>query len=157
MTPEIVIGKTDFATGSRSERASKPAPFADQAGVIVSIACGIHCLLTPILLLALPALGEAFHNPLIHRAIAVAVLGIAAFALYRGYRRHHHVSPLVFGLAGVAAVWAALFVPHAAHDHDHFRLPIGTIVTMLGSALLITGHVLNIRAGRCTKCACHAH
>ena len=43
---------------------------ADTAGVALSIACGIHCLLTPILLLSLPNLGEAFHTPIVHRVIA---------------------------------------------------------------------------------------
>jgi hypothetical protein len=130
---------------------------ADAAGVAVSLACGVHCLLTPILLVFLPSLGEAFHTPIVHQSIAVVVTGIAAWALYRGYRRHRHVAPLVLGLIGLLAIWAALFVPHEAHDHDHFHLPVGTIVTMLGSALLIVGHILNIRACRCTHCATHAH
>lgn len=127
---------------------------ADAAGVAVSLACGIHCLLTPILLLALPTLGEAFHRPIVHRLIAVAVTAIAAWALWRGYRRHGHRLPLAIGMTGLAAVWAALFMPHEAHDHDHFHLPTGTIITMVGSAMLIAGHLLNIRACRCTNPAC---
>lgn len=127
---------------------------ADAAGVAVSLACGIHCLLTPILLLVLPSLGEAFHHPFVHRAIAVVVTGIAAWALWRGYRRHGHRLPLTAGLIGLTAIWAALFLPHEAHAHEHFHLPVGTVVTMFGSLLLITGHLLNIRACRCTNPSC---
>lgn len=134
-------------------RAARPAEdagnAADAAGVAVSLACGIHCLLTPILLLFLPTLGEAFHRPVVHRTIALAVTAIAAWALWRGYRRHGHATPLAFGLAGLAAVWTALLLPHDAHAHEHFHIPAGTLITMLGSVLLITGHVLNIRACRC--------
>lgn len=142
---------------------SSPAPVAptagaaaDAAGVAVSLACGIHCLLTPVLLLFLPALGEAFHAPIVHRVIAVAVTAIAAWALWRGFRRHHHVAPLVIGSIGLLAIWTALFMPHEAHAHDHFHLPTGTIVTMIGSLMLITAHLLNIRAARC-RCRKHVH
>lgn len=128
---------------------------ADAAGVAVSLACGIHCLLTPILLLFLPTLGEAFHRPIVHRVIAVAVTAIAAWALWRGYRRHGHVTPLVFGLVGLSAIWSALFMPHDAHAHEHFHIPAGTLITMFGSALLIVGHVLNIR--NCRAGCCHNH
>lgn len=128
---------------------------ADAAGVAVSIACGIHCILTPILLLALPSLGEAFHAPIVHRVIAVLVTGIAAYALWRGYRRHGHALPVIIGSVGVLTIWSALFIPHEAHDHDHFHLPMGTIVTILGSLLLITGHILNIK--NCRAGCCHNH
>ncbi|HRK31299.1 MAG TPA: MerC domain-containing protein [Tepidisphaeraceae bacterium] len=128
---------------------------ADKAGVALSVACGVHCLLTPVLLLALPAVGEAFHNPIIHKLIALGVTGIASYALWRGYRRHGHLLPLIIGSVGVIAVWAALAVPHETHDHDHFHLPLGTIITMAGSALLITGHILNIR--NCRAGCCHHH
>src|SRR5262245_4353707 len=110
---------------------------ADAAGVTLSLLCGIHCLLTPILLLFLPALGEAFHQPIVHQAIAVGVTGIAAFALWRGYRRHHRPLPLIIGSIGVLTVWyAALFIPHDVHAHEHFKVPLGTVVTMIGSAML---------------------
>jgi hypothetical protein len=145
-------GHTPISAASR-----KPTPPADAAGVFVSLACGIHCLLTPVLLVALPSLGEAFHQPIVHRVIAVMVTAIAAWALWRGFRRHHHRAPLVFGLIGLGLVWSALFLPHDAHAHEDFHLPTGTIITMIGSALLVTGHVLNVRASRCTRCACHAH
>jgi hypothetical protein len=131
------------------------ASTADKAGVALSIACGVHCMLTPVLLLALPSLGEAFHNPIIHKLIALGVTGIASFALWRGYRRHGHLLPLVLGSVGVLTVWAALAIPHEAHDHDHFHLPMGTIVTMIGSAFLIAGHLLNIR--NCRAGCCHNH
>lgn len=129
---------------------------ADAAGVTLSLVCGIHCLLTPILLLFLPAIGEAFHAPIVHQVIAVAVTGIAAFALWRGYRRHHHMVPLILGAIGILIVWSALFLPHEAHDHDHFHLPTGTIVTMIGSVMLITGHLINIRDCRRACCGEHA-
>lgn len=128
---------------------------ADAAGVALSVACGVHCLATPILLLVLPSLGEAFHSPIVHGVIAVGVTAIAAFALWRGYRRHRNPLPLVLGLAGVLTVWSALLIPHEAHAHDGFDLPTGSIVTMLGSLLLIAGHVINIR--NCRSGCCHRH
>ena len=138
-----------------STRIRPEANTADAAGVALSIACGIHCLLTPILLLSLPSLGEAFHNPIVHRVIAIGVTSVAAFALWRGYRRHKHLLPLAIGAAGVLMIWGALAIPHATHDHDHFHLPAGTFVTMIGSLLMITGHILNIR--NCRTGCCHNH
>lgn len=128
---------------------------ADAAGVALSLACGVHCLLTPILLLVLPSLGEAFHNPIVHKGIAIGVTAVAAFALWRGYRRHRHALPLVLGTIGVLTVWGALAIPHETHDHDHFHLPAGTIVTLIGSGFLIAGHLLNIR--NCRVGCCHNH
>ena len=132
-----------------------PSSAADGAGVVLSVACGIHCLLTPILLLALPSLGEAFHNPLVHKLIAVGVTIIAVPTLWRGYTRHRNVLPLILGFLGMLAVWSALLIPHDAKAHERFHLPAGTIITIIGSVLLISGHVLNIR--NCRSGCCHRH
>ncbi|MCS7032967.1 MAG: MerC domain-containing protein [Phycisphaerae bacterium] len=135
--------------------ARRDSSAVDAAGVAVSLACGIHCILTPVLLLMLPTLGEAFHSPIVHRVLAVVVTAVASFALYRGYRRHGHWLPITMGSAGGILVWTAVFLPHAAADHEQFQLPLGSILTMIGSALLISSHVINLR--NCRSGCCHRH
>jgi hypothetical protein len=60
----------------------------DRVGVYASVLCAIHCALTPILLLMLPAFGRAWSHPASYWGMALFVVPVAAFTLAQGFKRH---------------------------------------------------------------------
>jgi hypothetical protein len=84
----------------------------DAVGMLISFLCLVHCLVAPLLIAAVPALGLGFLAvDGIHVAFAIAVLLAAVVALIPGYRQHHKLSVLGLGGAGVLAVALATTLP----------------------------------------------
>jgi len=100
--------------------------------------CLVHCLALPLLLLLLPgvvglfALSEAFH----YVAFAL-VVPFALCAFWLGYRHHRTLPPALLGLAGITCLALAL-LPDIGEGAEVW-------ITVSGSLLLITGHVMNWR------------
>src|SRR3712207_3783581 len=71
---------------------------ADRAGICLSAICIVHCILTPVILLALPAFQffEWYHESL-HVIFAVIIPLLALAAFVPGYRLHGEKR--VFGIA----------------------------------------------------------
>jgi hypothetical protein len=111
----------------------------DAVGVMLSAACLMHCLLTPVLLASLPALGMSFAHGGFHAIFALLVLGAAALALVPGYRMHGHRSVLVLGVLGTLGVGSGAMLEHGALE---------TGLTVAGSLLLVLGHAINLRFSR---------
>lgn len=119
----------------------------DRIGIVLSSLCAIHCLATPLLILLLPVMGEFFHAEWVHILMAVVILPVGLFAFWSGYKHHRQVKVLSLGVLGLAMICAASVLPHEwveVMEHD--------VVTIIGSFVLITAHVLNRRA-----CLCHKH
>ncbi len=130
----------------------------DRWGMLLSSLCAIHCLLTPILLLSLPAMGTYFESRWVHLGMALFVVPVGFYAFWSGYRHHRKLPLMLLGFTGLALVAAASLLPEvAAHAHTHENESFGEIiradiVTIVGSMLLICGHFFNRRA-----CLCHKH
>src|SRR5690606_21471486 len=119
----------------------------DRFGIFLSSVCAVHCLLTPLLVLSLPFLGEIFEHQGVHVGLAFFVIPVASYAFVSGYKHHRHKLVLLMGLFAAFLVGAASLMPHSwveYHDLD--------VVTILGSVLLLVSHILNRRA-----CLCHIH
>ncbi len=119
------------------------AATSDFIGQALSVLCVIHCALTPVVLLAAPALAGLFGNA--HPVLLLLVLGTAAWAFIPGYRHHHQRAPVVLGLAGITLLGLGTFAFHAVPALD-----IGFSVG--GAALMLTAHWKNRAAHR----HCHA-
>lgn len=108
--------------------------------MVISVLCLVHCLIAPLLIAAVPALGLGFLAvDGIHVAFAIAVLLAALVALIPGYRQHHRASVLALGVAGVLAITVATMLPGGVSE---------TAVTVFGSILVIAAHVTNLRHSR---------
>ena len=113
--------------------------------MLCSIACMVHCVILPLLILALPVLArwlsipESAHIWLLAFAAPAAIL-----ALSLGYRLHRHRVPVIAGASGLALLSTAILVEGAAE----------TALTVAGSVLIVSAHVLNLRLRQ--KCACCA-
>lgn len=119
----------------------------DKLGIFLSSLCAIHCLVTPLLVLALPVMGEFFEQEWVHLTMALFVVPVGLFAFWSGYKHHHQSKVFALGVLGLSMVGGASLAPHEWVEfwgHD--------MVTILGSMFLIIAHVLNRRA-----CLCHKH
>lgn len=118
----------------------------DKTGVSLSALCLVHCLSTPFLLSFYPVYNEIVNETLFHAVLGPALLAIAAFAFYRGYRRHRQVRVVVSGALGIAFLFAGLLFPHTILL-PHFSAQ--ATLSIVGSIFLITAHFWNIRYCRC--------
>lgn len=196
----------------------------DRLGIAASLACAIHCLIAPFLLLVLPVAGTAWSHPVVHWVLAALVIPLAIFVIFRGARQHKRYIAMVFAVLGAGFILAGLVIPHLpadssstasgdsatteltaapvasvvlvlndesdesdesanttspstnAHTHVHtdtccptinidpetgekqFNLPAASIVTIIGSVLLILAHGTNLYACHCfSRDAAAAH
>lgn len=119
----------------------------DKIGIFLSGLCAVHCLVTPLLLLTLPVLGQAFEEESVHLIMALFVAPVGGFAFWSGYKHHKKAKVLALGILGILLIAGASVAPHSWVEffgHD--------LITIFGSILLISAHVLNRRA-----CLCHRH
>lgn len=75
----------------------------DALGIATSVACAIHCAVLPLLLSSLPIFGiNIIENVAFEYGMIVLAAAIGAYALYHGYRKHHHqLLPLLVFMAGI--------------------------------------------------------
>lgn len=115
----------------------------DRAGVLASSVCAIHCALVAVLPGVLSAAGLAML--LSHEAewaFTIAAVTFAAVALTVGWRRHRSLMVASALGAGIVGLVAARLVEEAGVDG------VGLALALFGGAILVTGHVANIRAAR---------
>ena len=130
---------------------------------MLSALCAVHCLALPVLVLALPMTRESVGSlagPWVHDVLGIVLPLIAAGALIGGYRKHGRLFPMLLGLIGISALWVAMFeVVATCCDHTHAAgggaWGTNSWITTVGSAFLVTAHMLNTRAA-CPGCT-HAH
>ena len=120
----------------------------DRLGIGLSGLCAVHCLLTPVALSVLPLWPTLQAvNAWVHPTLLVLILPIVGGALRRARRTGHATTAVLLGfgfLVLVGAWWG----------HDIWGATGERIGTVMGSALLIAGHVFNWHQHRaCTQAA----
>ncbi|MEH6723530.1 MAG: MerC domain-containing protein [Qipengyuania sp.] len=115
----------------------------DRAGILLSGACAIHCLLSIVLVSGLGLGGELFLSPEIHRAGLLVATLIAGVAIGWGALRHRVAAPFVVAMTGLTFMGAALAVPHGVKE---------AVLTIIGVALVSLGHILNLRHVHSAAC-----
>lgn len=124
------------------------AAYWDKLGIAGSGLCLVHCLALPVVVGMLPSLGIAFlADEMVHEILAFALIAFAALAFIPGYMRHRDNRVLSLMAAGLGlilfATWGEALVDlHGAGE---------TIVSVAGSILLISAHLLN--HSFCQACA----
>lgn len=116
--------------------------FTDKFAISLSLLCTIHCLLLPALLITLPSLA-ALHldNEAFHFWMVVAVLPTSIYALTLGCKQHKRYGLLVLGIAGLISLTMAVMLGEETIGETGEK-----ILTVLGSIMVATGHLLNYRS-----------
>ncbi len=121
----------------------------DKLAIGLSLACTVHCLILPVLLVVLPTLGgTALGDERFHQWLLFAVLPISIFALSIGCHRHKKSGVLVLGVLGLGALIFAVLL-----GHDVLGEIGEKVVSVLGASLIALGHWRNHRL--CQRLDCH--
>ena len=122
---------------------------ADWLGIAASMACGIHCVLVPTLLVTgtvLPA--SVLSDERFHEAMLWMILPAAIVAFGIGCWRHKDRWVLALGLIGMTGMAMAVAVLHDLVGEVGER-----VVTLLSAAVLVAAHWRNYRLCRTSGCA----
>ena len=121
----------------------------DKAAIGLSLLCVAHCLLTPLAIVMLPALGATFlEDERFHYALLFLVLPTSLFSLSLGCRKHGHREILAIGLVGLFLLFLTVILG------EDLLGEIGEkISTVAGALVIAVAHVRNFRA--CQNIKCH--
>ncbi len=121
----------------------------DKSAIGFSIACTIHCVATPFLLIMIPALASTtLADEAFHKGLLFFVLPISILALHRAYTHHRQLSLVVYGVLGLAILAFA-----GIWGHDVLGEQGEKAATIVGSAVVALAHTKNIQL--CKKETCH--
>ena len=117
----------------------------DVTGIALSTLCLIHCLAVP--LIAAGAFAWVVSES-VHVVLSIALSTVVLAVVVPGYKRHRKAAAPILLVSGVALVVGAVLLGEAIGEVGE------TALTIVGSAALVLGHVLNIRFPNCTCAAC---
>jgi hypothetical protein len=140
-------------------------------GIAMSLAgvCGIHCLLTPLLLIAFPIIGSSFFmNEAFHKWMLITVLPTTGLAIFLGCRRHKDFPVILLSIGGFILLCIAILNHDHTHNHGnhagHSWISRESLLTTLGGIVMVSAHVRNFRLCRKASqsgrndsgCSCHS-
>lgn len=112
----------------------------DQTSIGLSLVCAVHCLLVPVLLVAVPSLASLpLESETFHVWMIVAVLPISTFALTLGCKKHKRYKILLLGLLGLTSLVLALVLEGLVGQTGE------KLLTLLGAGLIAWGHCANYK------------
>jgi hypothetical protein len=113
----------------------------DRGAVGLSMLCLVHCLAFPVVIIALPALGEILPRQWwVHPVIFALAVPMATIALVRGWSDHHDRRPVLLGGLGLALLGLGLLAGEASAT--------AVLLTVVGGLVVAAAHLLNWRLGR---------
>ena len=118
----------------------------DGLGIAASLLCAIHCAVLPLVFTSLPLLGvDIIQNRIFEFGMIALAFAIGTYALYHGFRRHHHrlLPFLLFTMGFAFLVTKEILAEHRAW------------MVIPGLAFIVSAHYLNFFY--CQKARhCHA-
>ncbi len=116
----------------------------DRAGATASLLCAIHCALMPLVVTLLPLLGLAFlADERVEWAMVVLSGVLGATSLCLGFRQHRSRRALATLATGLAFLVAGRIA-------EHYALPWGVVIVVIGGLSVAASHILNRRL--CDSC-----
>lgn len=120
----------------------------DRLAIGVSGFCAVHCLVAPVLLIAVPVLASTVVlEEDFHRILLVFVLPASSLAFFLGCRRHKDWIVFALGMLGLT-----LIVFTVSFCHDVFGEIGEKVATVVGSVSLAFSHFRNHRLCRHDGC-----
>ncbi|PHR81283.1 MAG: hypothetical protein COA59_16035 [Colwellia sp.] len=111
--------------------------FTDKLAISLSIACAIHCLAMPLMLLLLPSfMVLQFNNEAFHTWMIIIVLPTSVYALFMGCKQHKRYRLYFIGFLGLSLLVIAVWLGNEFWEK---------VVTLMGTAVIAGGHYWNYR------------
>jgi hypothetical protein len=111
----------------------------DRAGIFASALCILHCAAGPLIALLVPQFLLFHGGAVVHFVLLLVVFPLALLAFINCFRAHRSIATLVLGFFGVGLLLTGqvfgLLYENEARE---------TVFTILGSSILIVGHIVNI-------------
>jgi uncharacterized membrane protein YfcA len=122
---------------------------ADKLGIAASVLCFVHCIATPIVLSFASVWAHYIPSEeRFHRTLAVLVATIGGFAILSGYSRHRRKRVLLLMASGLCCIFAGAWWGNSLPSHL-----VEVLVTLMGSCLMISAHLINHTFCRHCDCA----
>ena len=125
----------------------------DKMAIELSIACALHYLAFPVLILMLPSMAALnLENEAFHVWMVVAVIPCSVYATFLGFKEHNRRQLCVLGSIGLSMLVLVLGEARIGEAGEK-------IMTLLGASLVAVGHWFNYRlcqARHHKDCACDA-
>ncbi|MFT5295454.1 MAG: hypothetical protein ACI87J_002403 [Colwellia sp.] len=119
--------------------------YTDKFAIGLSMLCAIHCLLLPLLLIALPSISALqIENEAFHFWMLAAVIPTSLYALSIGCKKHQRYRLLSWGISGLILMLTAVFFGNDIAGESGEK-----ILTLLGAILVVVAHWGNFR--RCQQ------
>jgi len=126
------------------------APFLSRVSVVLSGVCIVHCLVTPIIILALPAI-SVFFDPFVETLLIVSIIPISAAGFLPTWFKHKNYRLLRYYLVGISIMILTHFGFHyfgladfltghtheVGHNHSHASLSFTESAFMITGALIL--------------------
>jgi ABC-type glucose/galactose transport system permease subunit len=106
---------------------------ATRVGTVLSLACAVHCMAAPVLLLALPNLGQLLTAEL-EWVLAIGIAGLTIPAGINAWR-----AGATWAIAGFV-IGFALLLGSFVLGHDHTAGVMGSLLAIGGSLMLASAH-----------------
>jgi hypothetical protein len=129
----------------------------DFVGMGLSVLCGIHCIITPLLLISMPRLGEGFQSIWLHSTLLIIMAYSFYQSVYKHFKIHKSKLTLYLGLSGFTFILLSYVNELSSHDHGHGHNHVEAhsdealfmFFAITGAILLVTSHLLNIKKCKC--------
>ena len=120
----------------------------DKAAIGLSFLCVVHCLLTPIAIVMLPALGATFlEDERFHYVLLFLVLPTSILSLGLGCRKHGHFEILLIGLFGLFLLFLIIILGEELLGETGEK-----VSTVAGALIIALAHIRNFKACQTRKC-----
>lgn len=123
-------------------RPSGQGSILDHAAIALSGLCLVHCLLLPIIIVAVPLLAQLDETHF-HAQMLLIVVPVSLFAFALGYRHHRNKAVIAWGIAGIAILYFG-----GTFAHARYGILADSLLTIAGSIVLATAHYFNNRLTR---------
>ena len=123
-------------------RSSSHGGVLDHVAITLSGLCLVHCLLLPVIIVALPLLAQ-FNETHFHAQMLIVAVPVSLLAFALAYRRHGNKAIIAWGIAGIAIMFVGGTVAHASYG-----ILADNLLTIAGAIILVTSHYFNNRLAR---------
>lgn len=111
----------------------------DMTGIFFSSLCAAHCLLLPTVASFAPTVTHQFENEWVHIGLLLALVPLALVSFSKSIKKKRNYKPMVVGGIGIVSLVSAVAL-------EGLEIPnLETILTVIGSILLVTAHYINLK------------